>query len=83
MGIILYVKLIKNNQNNKVSLGKVEYTPIYLLDKGNKTQDRYKIIDVKNSLKKYSNGDTEELNKRTYKKLADEFINVGKLLESE
>ena len=83
MGIILDVKLIKNNQNNKVSLGKVEYTPIYLLDKGNKTQDRYKIIDVKNSLKKYSNGDTEELNKRTYKKLADEFIKVGKLLESE
>ncbi len=82
MGIILDIKLVKNSKENKVTLGKVEYKPIYLLDKGKKSENRYKIIDVKNALEKYSKGDTEEMDQKTYKKLADEYINIGNLLES-
>ena len=82
MGIILDIKLAKNSKENRVTLGKVEYKPIYLLDNGKKSENRYKIIDVKNALEKYSKGNTEEISQKTYKKLADEYINIGKLLES-
>ena len=58
-------------QNKKTVLSKVEYTPIYVLDNGEKAENRYELIDMKGTAKAYANGNTKIVKKDTYNKLLD------------
>lgn len=69
--IILDIQLSKDAQTGEVILEKVNYTPIYVLDNGKKAENRYTLIDMKETAKKYANGDTTEITRQTYDKLIE------------
>ena len=50
---------------------KVDYTPIYVLDNGTKAEDRYELIDMKETAKAYAEGNKKIVNKATYNKLVE------------
>lgn len=50
-------------------LSKVDYTPIYVLDNGQQSENRYELIDMKGTAKAYANGNTEIVSKETYEQL--------------
>lgn len=75
--LILNIELRKSGEDGEVYLRKVDYTPLYMLDKGATSEDRYEIIDMKNTALQYASGNgtvTED----TYNKL----INGLDLLEN-
>lgn len=69
--LILNIEIRKSVEQQKVILTKVEYTPIYVLDNGEKAKNRYQLIDMKAVAKAYANGDTSIVNKKTYNNLID------------
>ena len=56
-------------KDGKVTLNKVDYTPIYMLDNGTDAKDRFELIDMKGTATSYSLGSTEGISRETYDKL--------------
>ncbi len=69
--LVLNIELRKRGEDGKVVLSKVDYTPIYVLDNGEKAQNRYELIDMKGVAKEYAGGNTKIVDKKTYNKLLD------------
>lgn len=76
--LVLNIQIRKSGEDGKVTLNKVDYTPIYVLDNGKKAENRYELIDMKGVAKAYANGEKTSINKTTYNKL----INGLKLLQN-
>lgn len=69
--LVLNINLRKSAETGKVTLSKVDYTPIYMLDNGNNSENRYELIDMKGVAKKYASGEKTNINRATYNKLID------------
>ncbi len=69
--LVLNIELRKRGEDGKVVLSKVDYTPIYVLDNGEKAENRYELIDMKGVAKEYAGGNTSIVDKKTYNKLLD------------
>lgn len=67
--LILNVELKKQGNTGKVSLNKVTYTPIYVLDKGKNAENRFKLIDMRQTAKDYISGNTQDITKEEYNKV--------------
>ena len=52
-------------------LEKVNYTPIYVLDNGKKAENRYTLVDMQETARKYASGETTEITRQTYDKLME------------
>lgn len=67
--LILNIQLYYNSEENKVSLYKADYIPIYMNDYGIKyKKNRYKLLDMKNEIANFGK-DVSTLDKKTYEKL--------------
>lgn len=75
--LILNIELRKSGETGEVYLKKVDYTPLYMLDNGAVAENRYEIIDMKNTALQYASGNGT-ITRDTYNKL----INGLDLLES-
>lgn len=75
--LILNIELRKSGETGEVYLKKVDYTPLYMLDNGATAENRYEIIDMKNTALQYASGNGT-ITRDTYNKL----INGLDLLES-
>ncbi len=65
--LILNIQIFVDKEG-KASLYKVDYTPVYMLDKGAKyKENRFKILDMKAEIANY--GDKSDIDKKTYDKL--------------
>jgi len=62
--LVLNIELRKSSIDGKVTLSKVDYTPIYVLDNGEKAQNRYELIDMKGVAKEYAWGNTNIVDKK-------------------
>ena len=69
--LVLNIELRKNGETGEVVLSKVDYKPIYVLDNGAKAEDRYELIDMKETAKAYAEGNKKIVNKVTYNKLVE------------
>ena len=67
--LVLNIELRKSGIDGKVTLNKVNYTPIYMLDNGADAQNRFELIDMKGTVTSYSLGSTEGISRETYDKL--------------
>lgn len=67
--LVLNIELRKSGTDGKVTLNKVNYTPIYMLDNGTDAKDRFELIDMKGTATSYSLGSTEGISRETYDKL--------------
>lgn len=79
--LVLNIELRKSGEDGKVRLSKVDYTPIYVLDKGSGTQNRFELIDMKGVAKEYAGGNTNIVNKKTYNKLLEGLKLLEKVVE--
>ena len=69
--LVLNIELRKSGETGEVVLSKVDYTPIYVLDRGTKAENRYELIDMKGTAKAYAEGNKKIVNKETYNKLIE------------
>lgn len=69
--LVLNIELRKSGETGEVVLSKVDYTPIYVLDRGTKAENRYELIDMKGTAKAYTEGNKKIVNKETYNKLVE------------
>lgn len=67
--LFLNIELRADSETGKVVLSKVDYTPIYVLDRGEKAKNRYELIDMKATAKAYANGNKKIVSKEIYNKL--------------
>ena len=67
--LVLNIELRKSGIDGKVTLNKVNYTPIYMLDNGADAQNRFELIDMKGTVTSYSLGSTNLVSRETYDKL--------------
>ena len=78
--LVLNIELRKNGENGKVTLNKVDYTPIYMLDNGVSEQNRFELIDMKSTATSYAGGNTEIVTRQTYDKLVKALDRLNKIL---
>ena len=69
--LVLNIELRRRGETGEVILSKVDYKPIYVLDNGTKAEDRYELIDMKETAKAYAEGNKKIVNKATYNKLVE------------
>lgn len=82
--VILDIKITKDSEN-KISIDSINYTPVYLYDKGNsaKSRNRYTLIDIEKSISDYENGNDSSISKSLYNTLKDELTNIKKTVGKE
>lgn len=77
--IILDLQITKNPEG-KISIDKVEYTPLYVYDKGAGKPQRYKILDIRQSIANYKNGTDTSIGATTYKTLKNELTKIKSIM---
>lgn len=79
--LVLNIQMYYDAETDKVSLYKVDYTPIYMNDYGRKnTVNRYKLLDMKNEIANYGK-DGSTLDKTTYDKLVRGIDRLNGIIE--
>lgn len=78
--VILDIQITKS-EDNKISIDSINYTPIYLYDKGNdsKSRTRYTLIDINKSISEYDSGNSN-ISKTLYNTLQSELKTIKKVV---
>lgn len=74
---------ITKNEAGKISINTAKYTPIYMFKDSSKSTNKFKIINLKNTIAAYEAGYTEGINQATYSTLKTELSSVQTLLGDE
>ena len=82
--VILDIQITKGN-DGKISIDSINYTPVYLYDKGanSNPRTRYTLIDIEKSISDYENGNDSNITKSLYNTLKDELTNIKKTVGQE
>jgi len=78
--MILDIQITKNPKTEETKLSKVTYTPLYLLDRGKKADQRFKLLDVKQEIQNYEAGYTNNITEAEYEELLKALINIDNLI---
>lgn len=74
--IILNMAFTKSGETDKTTIDSVSYIPIYMYKSSSKSTQRYKILDIENSIKKYENGIDTSIGKSVYSTLQTELTKI-------
>ena len=82
--VILDIQITKNSEG-KLTIDSINYTPVYLYDKGSssKSRTRYTLIDIEQVISDYENGKTTSISKSLYNTLKDELSSIKKHVGDE
>ena len=82
--VILNIQITKEN-DGKITIDNITYTPVYLYDKGSsaKSRTRYTLMDIEKSIADYENGEDNSISKSLYNTLKDELANIQKTVGKE
>lgn len=78
--MILNIEITKEAKTGETKLTKVTYTPVYLLDRGTKAKQRYKLLDIKREIENYEKGNKDNITEKEYEKLLQALIDIDKLI---
>ena len=78
LSIILNLEITKHADGN-ITIDTVEYTPIYVDMRSSSAAERFKILNIKESIKAYENGDTS-ISKTLYDKLVSSLEKIDKII---
>lgn len=81
--LVLNIELRKSGKDGKIYLNKVDYTPIYMLDNGDKANNRFELMDMKNLTKSYKGDKTDKISNETYDDLIKGLNRLNKILHIE
>ena len=79
--IILNLQVTKSGKDGKISIDNFDYIPVYCYNKGSGTKDRYKLIDLKQSIADYENG-TSSISSSLYNTFKSELQRIEKIVNS-
>lgn len=77
---ILDMQIRKNGQTGKISIDSIDYIPVYCYDSKKKSNDRYKLINIRSAITAYESGNFENISESLYNKLKSELSNIEKIL---
>lgn len=77
---ILDIQLTKNGETGKITIDSVDYTPVYVYDKGASVRYRYELIDMRSAIADYESGDKTKISASLYNTLKKELADVEKVL---
>ncbi|MCR5147078.1 MAG: CapA family protein [Clostridia bacterium] len=77
--IILQLQITKHS-DNKITIDKINYIPIYMYDKGAGKEERYKILDINKMINAYRNGDNS-ISEKLYKNIQDAKFKIDKIMK--
>ena len=82
--VILDIEITKNSDGT-ISIGRINYTPVYLYDSGSssKSRSRYTLIDVEQAIKDYENNKSSAVSKSLYNTLKSELTSIKKHIGEE
>lgn len=80
LGMILEVEIIRSEKAGGTILSKVIYTPVYTIDNGIKSNNRYEIVDIRDTIKIYENEDNTIVSKSIYNTLKNELNKLENLI---
>lgn len=80
LGMILKVEIIRSEKAGGTILSKVIYTPVYTIDNGVKSNNRYEIVDIRDTIKIYENEDNTVVSKSIYNILKKELNKLETLI---
>lgn len=78
--LILNIQIVKSEDQEKAVLQKVDYTPIYVLDNGTKSEKRFELTDMKQLAKDYANGDTSKISRKKYDEIIKKLDELQKIV---
>ncbi len=81
--IILDLKITKNGETGAITIDSVDYTPLYMYDKGAGKSQRYKLLDIKSAMKAYENKEKGSISSATYKTIKSELSKINKIMKME
>lgn len=76
--IILNLTITKHAEGN-ITIDDINYTPIYVQNRGSSADERFKILDIKKSIEDYENGDSS-ISKELYNELTKALEATDKIL---
>lgn len=81
--LILNIQIYKKADEDKATLRKVDYTPIYVLDNGKSTENRFELTDMKKLAIDYADGDTSRIDRKTYNNIIQKLEWLNELINKE
>lgn len=78
--LILNIQIAKSEDQEKAVLQKVDYTPIYVLDNGTKSEKRFELTDMKQLAKDYANGETSKISRKKYDEIIKKLDELQKIV---
>lgn len=81
--IILNLQITKFGETGKISIDKVTYTPIYMLDRGSGASNRYQILDIRKRIEDYEHGTDKSIGQNLYNTLKAELTKITSIMGEE
>ena len=81
--IILDLQITKHGDNNRITIDNVKYIPIYMLDLGSSSSNRYQILDIKKRIENYENGTDKSIGQSVYNTLKAELTKITSVVGNE
>lgn len=81
--LVLNIEISKSADTDKAVLQKVDYTPIYMLDNGKNTENRFQLIDMKQVAKDYAGGKRDRISRETYDDIIKKLEKLRVLLNAK
>lgn len=69
--LVLNIELRKSGKDGEIYLNKIDYTPIYMLDKGTDAKDRFCLVEIKSAMNSYSEENNQKISRENYDKLVE------------
>ena len=74
---------ITKNVDDKISINKVDYVPIYMYKNSTAKSHKFKILDIEKSIAKYESGDTSYISSTVYTNLKTQLEKIKSILGDE
>ena len=81
--LILDIQIRKDEGTGKVTLDKVTYKPIYVLDNGRKAENRFELVEIKKIAREYVYGESQIITKKQYDKMMDGLEKIENIIRSK
>ena len=80
IGLTLNIQITKSAETGEKYLSKVIYTPIYIVDNGKNSANRYEILDIREEIQKYQENSKEKVSEDLYVELKQALNKVEELI---
>ena len=80
IGLIINIGITKSGKTEEKYLSTIEYIPVYIMDNGTNSINRYEILDIRDEIKKYQEGNKEKVSDETYELLKNALNTVENII---